>query len=120
MHNNDNPIDITREIKKRERAVRREQMLNKVKEFWDENKTTIISVVPIVTGLLGLGIKTFGKRWNLRLEKYNKERFVYDTSLGHYWKLNRKLRNSEWLEIERRRAKGERLADILASMRVLQ
>ena len=118
MSNND-PIDITKEIKRRERAVRREQFMNKLRDFWNNNKESIITFTPLAAGIVTLGIKTIGKHRNLRMQKYNKERYVYDTSLGHYWKLSRKLKNSEWLEIERRRAKGERLADILASMKVL-
>lgn len=48
-----------------------------------------------------------------------KDRYVYDRSLGHYWKLRRVLTNQEWLELDRRRKQGERMADILASMDVL-
>ena len=48
-----------------------------------------------------------------------KNLYCYDRSLGHYWKLRRELRNDEWIEIDRRKQQGERLSDILFSMRVL-
>lgn len=48
-----------------------------------------------------------------------KNLYCYDRSLGHYWKLRRELRNDEWIEIDRRKQQGERLSDILYSMRVL-
>ena len=46
--------------------------------------------------------------------------YCYDRSLGHYWRLKRELSNKEWLEIDKRKKEGERLADILADMRVLK
>lgn len=59
------------------------------------------------------------KRSNIKAEENVKNLYCYDRSLGHYWKLRRELRNDEWLEIDKRKQNGERLSDILASMRVL-
>lgn len=113
-------IDITKEMRKRERKLKRQQRIAKIKEFWNDNKEIIIAVVPAACGLIGMGIRVIGKHHNLRLEERNKDLRCYDTSLGHYWELRRKLGNSEWVEIERRRKSGERLADILDDMNVLR
>ena len=59
------------------------------------------------------------KRSNIKAEEDAKNLYCYDRSLGHYWKLRRELRNDEWLEIDKRKQNGERLSDILDSMRVL-
>lgn len=73
-------------------------------------------LLPVVGGIA----KTCIKNKNLRKEEQLKEEYCYDRSLGHYWALKRKLSNKEWLEIEERRKNGDRLADILADLRVLK
>lgn len=48
------------------------------------------------------------------------------TELYHYgvkgmrWGIRRELKNSEWVEIDKRKANGERLADILSETKVLK
>lgn len=59
------------------------------------------------------------KHKNIKDQENVKNLYCYDRSLGHYWKLRRELRNDEWIEIDRRKMQGERLSDILYSMRVL-
>lgn len=73
-------------------------------------------LVPVVGGV----VKTCIRNRNLHKEEHLKEEYCYDRSLGHYWALKRKLSNKEWLEIEERRKNGDRLADILADLRVLK
>lgn len=60
------------------------------------------------------------KEKRIEEQKYLKEIYVWDPSLGHYWQLRRPLTNSEWLEIDRRRGAGERMSTILTSLRVLK
>ena len=60
------------------------------------------------------------KRINLRKQEELKDLYCYDRSLGHYWRLRRELTNAEWLEIDRRKKNGERLADILEELKVLK
>ena len=72
----------------------------------------------ILSGVCYLG-KAAIKRSNIQAQEDVKNLYCYDRSLGHYWKLRRELRNDEWLEIDRRKQNGERLSDILDSMRVL-
>lgn len=59
------------------------------------------------------------KHQQIKEQEDVKNLYCYDRSLGHYWKLRRELRNDEWIEIDRRKQQGERLSDILYSMRVL-
>lgn len=85
-----------------------------------EHKTEIMVVAPVVIGGIATTAKIVGKSVNLNKEQNLKEKFVYDTSLGHYWELRQKLTNSQWTEIERRRANGETLGQILNDMKVLK
>lgn len=88
--------------------------------WWDENKDVVSVVAPVVIGGLTVGAKVIGKYVNLGKEQALKDRYVYDTSLGHYWELRKKLTNAEWTEIERRRNAGEKLGSILENMKVLK
>lgn len=64
-------------------------------------------------------VKAGVKHRQIKEQEDVKNLYCYDRSLGHYWKLRRELRNDEWIEIDRRKQNGERLSDILYSMRVL-
>ena len=65
-------------------------------------------------------MKVVGRHVQQNKEKDLKDLYCYDRSLGHYWKLRRELTNSEWVEIDRRKSNGERLADILEELKVLK
>ena len=77
-------------------------------------------IAPAVGAVLTKGIKAVSRHHNLKMEERNKDLRLYDTSLGHYWELKRKLRNDDWITINRRRNRGESLGDILDEMRVLK
>ena len=113
-------IDIGKELKKQERRQRWEARKKKALDWWEDNKQTLIVVVPIAGAVLTKAVSVIGKNMNLRLEERNKDRRLYDTSLGHYWELRRKLNNRDWVQINRRRNLGESLGDILEEMRVLK
>ena len=93
-------------------------------EWMIENKELVIVVImPITLGslkLLSNGVKALGRRSNLRKEEAIKNLYVYDPSLGVYWKLRRMLSTAEKLEIESRRKNGERLGEILRDLKVLK
>lgn len=93
---------------------------NNAANWFYNNKEVIMVLGPVFIGAVTTGVKVVGKRVNLKKEKNLKNLYCYDRSLGHYWRLRRKLSNSEWVEIDRRRNKGERLADILNELKVLK
>ena len=104
-----------------------EELKGKVKDAFQKskswvvkNKDTLLVVTPVVVGGLTTIVKVVGRRANLHKEETLKNLYCYDRSLGHYWKLRRELTNREWLEIDQRKSKGERLADILSELRVLK
>lgn len=74
-----------------------------------------------VCAVIGIQVvKVATKQHRINAERDLKELYCYDRSLGHYWKLNRKLTNKEWIVINTRKSAGERLADILVDMKVLK
>lgn len=89
--------------------------------YWcSRNKEVIITLAPIViSGTIAL-VKVISRHNNNRKSQELHDLYCYDRSLGHYWKLRRELTNKEWLEIDLRRKNGERLADILDSLKVLK
>lgn len=89
-------------------------------QWCKENPTEAIAVSAAAIGFLTAGIKAVGKNHSLHVEEDLKNLYCYDRSLGHYWRLKRKLSNREWLDINRRREDGECLGDILESMRLLK
>ena len=96
------------------------QKVREVKDWASANKEALIILTPVVIGGVTTVIKVTGKHINLRKEESLKNLYCYDRSLGHYWKLKRKLSNKEWLEIDARKNKGESLSNILASFKVLK
>ncbi len=90
------------------------------KKWAKANKETLIVVTPIALATIGTLLKVTGKHINLRKQEKVKNLYVYDNRLGHYWSLKRELTSREWLEIDDRKAKGEKLSDILDQFRVLK
>lgn len=115
-----NLIDITEDLKKAERKAKWKKRLNSAKTWVYENRQTLMIAVPAVATAIGGVIKVAGRRANIVAEERNKDRRCYDARLGHYWQLRRKLSNSEWLTIDQRMARGERLSDILDDLGVLK
>jgi hypothetical protein len=110
----------TKEEKRAEFKARLNEKIQNGKEWIIRNKETVITLTPVVVGGITTVAKVVGKRINLRKQESLKDLYCYDRSLGHYWRLRRELSNQEWLEVDRRKRHGERLADILSDMRVLK
>ena len=91
-----------------------------LQDFWNENKTEIIILAPLIIGGCVKATKAINRTIILHQEELLKDRRMYDNRLGHYWELNRKLSNNEWLEIEERKQQGEPVGDILRRMGVLK
>lgn len=71
-------------------------------------------------GLAAKGIHDVVKTNQISKQEKLQNEYCYDRSLGHYWALKRTPSNQEWVEIDRRKRNGERLADILSDMRLLK
>lgn len=84
------------------------------------NPQLTIAIASIVGSVGGFVIKNATKEHRLKKEQKLKENYVYDRRLGHYWELERKLSSAEWIEIDKRRANGERMSDILVDLDVLK
>lgn len=112
--------DFQKEEKRRERKAKVQSGLTNAKNWISNNKELIMFVGPSLLGCATVGIKTVNKRMNLKKEQNLKDLYCYDRSLGHYWRLRRELTNAEWVEIDKRKNNGERLADILDELKVLK
>lgn len=130
MKNASYTIDEKKTARSIKKTYKRLQFKRKMKKFgqWiSDNRDMVVILGPAVialsatiitksTNLIMAGVKQI----NMRTEKNLKEHYCYDRSLGHYWKLRRELTNREWVEIDKRRRSGERMADILNELRVLK
>jgi hypothetical protein len=88
-----------------------------------ENPESAGLLATACTALIGGGLKiskSLVRTHNLKKEQYNKERYIYDRSLGMYLHTKRPLRNKDYVTINRRRQNGEKLSDILESMKILE
>lgn len=94
--------------------------LTDLQDIWNQNKKEIVIIAPIALAAITKITKSVNKTVNLRQEEFLKDRRIYDPKLGHYWELNRKLSNNEYLEIEYRKSNGETVGNILRSMGVLK
>ena len=111
---------FTKDLKKAQRKAWVREKVRAAKDFVTDNKEVFVIAVPALIGLGKLVTKSVDKTINLRKEEHLKNEYCYDRSLGHYWELRRKLTNREWLEIDERKKNGEKLSDILKSLRVLK
>lgn len=100
--------------------VQVEQKARKIGDWCKDHEAELAVAIPAVAGGVTAIVKVVGKRINLKKQEDVKQLYCYDRSLGHYWALRRDLTNKEWLEIDQKRKRGERLSDILAELKVLK
>ena len=114
--------DFKKESKRRERKEKMDKFITNVLSKAEEHKEEIAFLTPVVIAGIG-GItkvtKQIIRNRSLSKKEELKTLYCYDRSLGHYWKLKRPLSNNDWVQINDRRKRGESLADILSSMKVL-
>lgn len=111
--------DFKREAKIRKVKAKVEEIKNKAVDFVTDHPTETLALATTLIGsAVGLARRADRKK-DIREQQRLREEYIYDRSLGSYWKTRRKLSNSEKLEIERRRRQGESLGEILRSMRLL-
>ena len=118
---------IQKEELKKQKKEQKAAKAKKRKEWFERNLGTILFVAPIAAGTIGTlagaaanVLRAANRRSVIDKEQKMKDLYCYDRSLGHYWQLRRKLTNSDWVTINKRRSDGEALADILADMNVLK
>ena len=88
-----------------------------------DNPETAGILATVGTAVIGGGIKltkNLVRTHNLHKEQFNKERYIYDRSLGMYLRTKRPLRNKDYITINNRRKNGEKLSQILEDMRILE
>ena len=121
-----NRIAWEQKMKAFQKEQKKEQFRQKIAsaENWlCENSGTILALTPIavtVTRSVTRLVNSVGYRIERKEERNRRSYSCYDRSAGHYWELKRKLRNSDWSIINERKAKGEKLGDILKDMKVLK
>lgn len=119
--------DFKKAKKKLERKQNFEKTVKTVGTWFENNQELGMIIVPaiVAAGLAGVrgainitrsAVVTHREN---KIEKTKSLR-VFDRSAGHYWNLKRALTNDEWQNIERRKASGEKLIDILEELRVLK
>lgn len=97
------------------------QKFEDVKQWCKEHQNEALVLAPVVISGTIEVFKIVMKRKNLSEERSLKENFIYDRSMGHYYELRRKLKSSEWIQIEKRKLEGrETLGEILQDMNVLK
>lgn len=99
----------------------------KASEAWQWSMEHPQEAVAIVTGLGILigGVTKLGKgalkMHTLKMERFNKERYIYDHSMKAYLKLKRPIRNNDVVAINNLRAKtGMKLSEALAKLGLLE
>ena len=87
-----------------------------------QNKEVAIAAIPFaIVGLKTVGntVNSISRKNDMRKQEELRNLYIYDRSLGKYHKLRRPMRNSEMLELDRRKSNGESMIQILDDMRLL-
>ncbi len=99
------------------------EKMRKLGDWCRVHKDELIVGGTVFTSLAGVAVKWNRGRQKLKQveqEQFNKDRYVYDRSLGMYLKLKRPLGNNDYVLINQRKQQGEKLSNILASMNLLE
>ena len=90
------------------------------KEFISNNKELCTSIAVTTFCILVKAISCQTKKHQIEEQRELKENYCYDNRLGMYWQLKREMSNSERLELEWRKERGEKTGEILRDMRILK
>lgn len=115
--------NMTENMEKVEGEVVNEENQNwfqKSKKWCKDHKSELLILLPVVIPSVIDMAKIATRSNNLKEEKHLKENCIYDRSLGHYYETKRKVKSSEWLQIDHRRQEGELIGDILKDMKLLK
>ena len=111
------------ELRKRKIQDRAVALYHRTEKFVVENKELLTVGIPamaVITKNVTHTVTKLTHNRNLKLDERAKSSRWYDPSLGHYWYTKRPLSSSEQLAVKRRRDAGEKLGDILESMKLLK
>lgn len=115
--------DFKKEEKKRERKEKFQRTICDGLLWVDRNKEIISLAIPAAVVTVKGGAKIVsGISRNIRLhqEKVDKERRIYDRSLGKHIYLKRSLTNADMRTILERKEDGEKLSSILMDMNLIK
>jgi ABC-type nitrate/sulfonate/bicarbonate transport system substrate-binding protein len=110
---------LKKKAERREKYDRFKQKLNQAWTWCIDNPEKAIPIGVAVGGGIAKGAKTISRHAKLKEERELKDLYIYDRSTGFYWKLKKPLTSRQQMEINLRKTNGEKLGDILNSMRVL-
>lgn len=95
----------------------------KAKCFYEtckQNKEQVVAVAAIVVpGAIEI-TKMLIRNGDKRADEDHRKREMWDPVEGHWWKLRRELKTSEYLEVERRVRDGESRGEVLEDMGLLR
>lgn len=111
--------DFKREAKIRELKEKAKAGFDKAKQVVTEHPAESLALATTAIGtVIGL-VRRADRKADLKKAEQLKERYIYDRSIGGYWKTRRKLSTNDMLEIERQKKLGRGLGEILRDMRLL-
>ncbi len=111
--------DFKREAKIRELKEKAKAGFDKTKQMVTEHPAESLALATTAIGtVIGL-VRRADRKADLKKAEQLKERYIYDRSIGGYWKTRRKLSTNDMLEIERQKKLGRGLGEILRDMRLL-
>lgn len=111
--------DFKREAKVRELKAKAKAGYDKVKQVVTEHPAESLALATTAIGtVIGL-VRRADRKADLKKAEQLKERYIYDRSIGGYWKTKRKLTTSDMLEIEREKKMGRGLGETLRDMRLV-
>lgn len=115
-------IDMVNE-QEQEKPKFKDRAKEKVQKTWKFVKENKEIVIPVATGVIS-GVCMVGKailrNESVKAERHMKDCCIYDRSKGHWVESKRKIKNSEWLQIDQRHEEGESYTNILDDMGLLK
>ncbi len=110
---------LKKKAERRERYERIRQKFSKGVDWCINNPEKAIPLGVAIGGGVTKIVKSANRHAKLKEERDLKDLYIYDRSTGFYWRLKKPLTSKQQMEINLRKTNGEKLGDILNSMRVL-
>ena len=98
---------------------RAKDKIDSIKNWCNEHREEAITIGIICVSTGFKFYKEAKKSYDLKMEKELKDTYIYDRSMGHYWKCRKKPTTEQDVEINHRQDHGEGLGTILADIRLL-